>query len=38
MNKTFDKTYLTEKLVLPYSKYVVSDTITDTGRYRQMEY
>lgn len=33
MNKTFDKTYLTEKLVLPYSKYVVSDTITDTGRW-----
>lgn len=33
MTKTFDKTYLTEKLVLPYSKYVVSDTITDIGRW-----
>lgn len=33
MTKTFDKTYLTEELVLPYSKYVVSDTIIDTGRW-----
>ena len=33
MTKTFDKAYLTEELALPYSKYVVSDTITDTGRW-----
>lgn len=33
MNKTFDKTYLTEELGLPYGEYAVSDTITNTGRW-----
>ncbi len=33
MTKTFDKTYLTEELYLPYGEYAVSNTITDTGRW-----
>lgn len=33
MKKTFNKTYLTEKLYLPYGEYAVSDTIIDTGRW-----